>query len=164
MPEAGVKYGPAMIVAVLGAVNPVFAAIAFGMVAGWLALAAVLYDEGKTLPEIRRKLIVSLGVGSVGSLFAMWMVRVTNADPLVAAMIAASIAFGGVRLIKRLLNLGAKAVVWAAEHAMSDVAAARRREMSDQAQVDALMADHTVYPVDGTKPPEAVLTDDKSED
>lgn len=167
MTEAGYKYGPAMGVAMIGAVDPRIAAIAFGMLAGWLALAAVLYDEGRPMTEIRRKLIVSVGVGSVGALLAGLAVRSSSADPLVAAIIAAAIAFGGVRVVKRVLSMAGRVVLWAAEHALSDAVGARRRREADEAKVDALLADRSIYQIDQTRPPDAVLppgTDDKTND
>lgn len=110
--EAAAKYIPAMIIASLGALDPLAAAIAFGMVTGWATLAAVKYDEGQSWSEIRKAMIVAMMVGGAGALFAIFIVRALRADPLGAALISCAIAFGGVRMIKRLLGGTAKVLLW----------------------------------------------------
>lgn len=110
--EAAAKYGPAMVIAALGALDPLAAAIAFGMVTGWATLAAVKYDEGQSWAEIRKAMIVALMVGGAGALFAIFIVRALRADPLGAALISCAIAFGGVRAIKRLLGGTMKVLLW----------------------------------------------------
>lgn len=110
--EAAAKYGPAMVIAALGALDPLAAAIAFGMVTGWATLAAVKYDEGQSWAEIRKAMIVALMVGGAGALFAIFIVRALRADPLGAALISCAIAFGGVRMIKRLLGGTMKMLLW----------------------------------------------------
>lgn len=156
------KYGPAMVMAALGAIDPVLAGIGFGMVAGWIALAAVLYDDDRPLPEIRKKLIVSLGVGGVGALFAMWAVRTANADPLAASMMAAAIAFGGVRFTKKAMGLTSEAMLWLLDAALNGAVKARAQEK--ERTVDVLMADHNVYPLDDKPPPDAVAPKDDDND
>lgn len=130
--ETAAKYGPAAIAAPLGALDPVFGGIAFGMVTGWLAIAGVMYEQRKPLNEIWRALCVSLLIGGGGALFAAYAVQRLHLDPLGAAMIAFGIAFGGVKTIK-LIGRGAMAVVeWVVSSAIDDAARMGRKRQEAQ--------------------------------
>jgi len=80
--EATAKYAPALRTAPLGALDPVYAAIAFGMVTGWLAIVGVMVEQQRPAREIRRALLVSLLIGGGGALFAAFAVSRLHADPL----------------------------------------------------------------------------------
>lgn len=100
--EAVAKYAPALATAPLGAVDPLFAGIAFGMLTGWLAIAGVMYEQRRPFAEIKRALVVSVLIGGGGALFALFAVRQLDLNPLGAAIASFVIAFGGVKAMKSI--------------------------------------------------------------
>ena len=110
--EAVAKYAPALLMAPIGALDPIYGSIAFGMVTGWLAIAGVMHEQGKPFREIRRAMVTSLLIGGAGALFAMLAVSKLRLDPLGAAIASFSIAFGGVKAIKSLSGAALKVVQW----------------------------------------------------
>jgi hypothetical protein len=102
--ESAAKYVPALATAPLGAIEPLYAAIAFGMLTGWLAIAGVMYEQRKPFHEIRRALVVSVLIGGGGSLITLGAVRQLDLDPLGAAIASFIIAFGGVKAMKSITS------------------------------------------------------------
>ncbi|GFE73440.1 hypothetical protein [Novosphingobium sp. TCA1] len=110
--DAIAKYAPALVMAPLGALDPIIGSIAFGMVTGWLAIAGVMHEQGRPFREIRRAMVTSLLIGGGGALFAMFAVSKLRLDPLGAAIASFTIAFGGVKAIKSLSGAALKVVQW----------------------------------------------------
>jgi len=110
--DAIAKYAPALVMAPLGALDPIIGSIAFGMVTGWLAIAGVMHEQGRPFREIRRAMVTSLLIGGGGALFAMFAVSKLRLDPLGAAIASFTIAFGGVKTIKSLSGAALKVVQW----------------------------------------------------
>ncbi|MBH0112699.1 hypothetical protein I5E68_07010 [Novosphingobium sp. YJ-S2-02] len=128
--EAAAKYVPALVTAPLGAVDPTYAGIAFGMVTGWLAIVGVMYEQRRALHEIRRAFIVSVLIGGGGALFAMGAVRWLDLSPLGAAIASFVIAFGGVKTMKSLTNM-----IWKLFDAWVDDAAKMGRKRAEAARM-----------------------------
>nr|WP_086491279.1 hypothetical protein [Novosphingobium panipatense] len=110
--DAIAKYAPALVMAPIGALDPIIGSIAFGMVTGWLAIAGVMHEQGRPFREIRRAMVTSLLIGGGGALFAMFAVSKLRLDPLGAAIASFTIAFGGVKAIKSLSGAALKVVQW----------------------------------------------------
>lgn len=110
--DAVAKYAPALVTAPIGALDPIYGSIAFGMVTGWLAIAGVMHEQGRPFREIRRAMVTSLLIGGGGALFAMFAVSKMRLDPLGAAIASFTIAFGGVKAIKSLSGAALKVVQW----------------------------------------------------
>ena len=124
--EFAAKYAPALMTAPLGAFDPAYPAIAFGMVTGWLAIVGVMYEQQKPLRDIKRALVVSLLIGGGGALFAAFAVRKLNLDPLGASIAAFAVAFGGVRTIKLFAGTVLNIVNWLIGSLIDDAAKAGR--------------------------------------
>lgn len=118
--DAVAKYAPALVTAPIGALDPIYGSIAFGMVTGWLAIAGVMHEQGRPFREIRRAMVTSLLIGGAGALFAMAAVIKMHLDPLGAAIAAFSIAFGGVKAIKSLSGAAFTAVRWVISNLADD--------------------------------------------
>ncbi len=125
--EVSAKYAPALLTAPLGAVDPLYAGIAFGLVTGWLAIIGVMVEQQRPFRDIRRAFVVSLLIGGGGALFAAFAVRKLHLDPLGAAIIAFGIAFGGVRTIKTLAGLLMQAFEWVVGSLIDDAAKMGRK-------------------------------------
>lgn len=110
--DAVAKYAPALTMAPIGALDPIYGSIAFGMVTGWLAIAGVMHEQGRPFREIRRAMVTSLLIGGAGALFALLAVSKLRLDPLGAAIASFSIAFGGVKAIKSLSGAALRVVQW----------------------------------------------------
>lgn len=140
--EAAARYAPA-ILAPLGALNPIYAGIAFGMVSGWLAIIGVMVERQRPAREIMRALAVSLLIGGGGALFAAFAVNRMHADPLTAALLAFGIAFGGVRTIKLLAGSATGIVNWVLGSLIDDAAKlGHERQKTAQLQFQADRENH----------------------
>lgn len=128
--DSAAKYAPALVTAPLGAVDPLYAALAFGMLAGWLAIAGVMYEQRKPLAEIKRALVVSVLIGGGGALIALGAVRQFNLDPLKAAIVAFLVAFGGVKAMKSITGM-----LWKLFDAWVDDAAKMGRKRQEAARM-----------------------------
>ena len=133
------KYAPALLMAPIGALDPIYGSIAFGMVTGWLAIAGVMHEQGKPFREIRRAMVTSLLIGGAGALFAMLAVRKMHLDPLGAAIVSFSIAFGGVKAIKSFSSAGLTAVRWVISNLADDAEKIGRK----RAEAQRLLSENT---------------------
>ena len=130
--EVAARYGPALVAAPLGAINPTYGAIAFGMVAGWFAVAGVMVEQQKTLVEIRRAMIVSVLIGGGGALSAAFAVERLHLSTIEAALVAFTIAFGGVKSIEVLTGTMWKIFEWFVDKLIDDAERAGKERQRAQ--------------------------------
>lgn len=151
--EAAAKYGPALLTAPLGAIDPIYASIAFGMITGWLAIAGVMYEQGKTFREIVHAVVVSFLIGGGGALFAAFAAHELKLDPMRAAIVAFAIAFGGVKAIKLLAGTALSVINWTVGKLVDDAAAqGRKRQEAHKMMLENTKRDRARLRGDGDKP------------
>lgn len=134
--QTGAKYGPALLAAPLGAIDPMYGAIVFGMVTGWLALAGVLFDADTPPRRIGKAMIVSVLIGGGGALFAAFAVERLHLSTLGAAIVAFGIAFGGVKSIKLLAGGALNIAQWVFRNIADDAEKAGRARQEAQLQMN----------------------------
>lgn len=118
--ETSAWYGPALLTAPLAAIDPSYGAITFGMVAGWCAIAGVMVEQRRRASDIRRAMFVSMLIGGGGGLSSAFAVERLTLSPIEAALVAFTVAFGGVKAIKFVTNSIWRVVDWFLDKLLSD--------------------------------------------